>query len=130
MHDCAMAVLRNGNRVLMCHRHPRRNWFPDVWDFPGGHIEGDETAAQTLVRELDEELGVSIDLPAGPADEVLVSVEDAVRLAVWVIDYGGPLENRCPEEHDEIRWVSLDDAGRLDLAHPGYITLIAGALDP
>jgi 8-oxo-dGTP pyrophosphatase MutT (NUDIX family) len=34
-----MAILRDHNIVLMCHRHPDREWAPDVWDFPGGHIE-------------------------------------------------------------------------------------------
>ena len=63
LHDCAMAILRAGDSVLMCHRHPAREWFPDVWDFPGGHVEPDETPQQALVRELDEELGVTIAAP-------------------------------------------------------------------
>ena len=33
------ALLRDGNRVLLCHRSPRRRWYPDVWDLPGGHVE-------------------------------------------------------------------------------------------
>src|SRR5215469_16567881 len=34
------AVLRDGDRVLLCHRSAGRRWYPDVWDLPGGHVEG------------------------------------------------------------------------------------------
>jgi mutator protein MutT len=128
LHDCAMAILRAGDSVLMCHRHPAREWIPDVWDFPGGHVEPDETPQQALVRELDEELGVTIDAPTAAPDEVLNFEKAAVRLSVWFIDYSGPVENRCPEEHDDVRWVSIEDATRLRLADPAYVSLIRSAL--
>lgn len=123
-----MAILRDGDSVLMCHRHPDREWVPNVWDFPGGHVEGDETPQQALVRELREEIGVTIVAPSRPADEVLSLEDESVRLSVWIIDYSGPIENRCPEEHDDVRWVSLDAATQLDLADAGYIGLIRRAL--
>jgi len=39
--------------VLLCHRHPNRQWYPNVWDVPGGHIEADEspTACSSLAKE-------------------------------------------------------------------------------
>jgi mutator protein MutT len=128
LHDCAMAILRDGDTVLMCHRHPDREWVADVWDFPGGHVEDHETPQQALARELEEELGVMIDAPSRPADEVLSIEDESVRLSIWFIDYGGPVENRCPEEHDDVRWVSLDVATELDLADADYIRLIQRAL--
>jgi 8-oxo-dGTP pyrophosphatase MutT (NUDIX family) len=123
-----MAILRDGDAVLMCHRHPDREWVPDVWDFPGGHVDKDETPQQALVRELDEELGVLIDTPCQPPDEVLTFEEESIRLSIWFIDYSGPVENRCPEEHDDLRWMSLDAAAQLDLADADYIPLIGRAI--
>ena len=38
-HDVVAALLVRADRVLLCHRSPDRRWFPDVWDFPGGHVE-------------------------------------------------------------------------------------------
>lgn len=123
-----MAILRTDDRVLMCHRSPTRRWMPNVWDFPGGHIEATETPPQALARELHEELGIDIDPPDRDPDAVLEFDEASVRLAVWILDATGPVENRCPDEHDELRWTTLREARRLDLADPSYIGLIEQAL--
>jgi NUDIX domain len=37
-HRVVAVILRRGNQLLLCHRSPGRRWFPDVWDFPGGHV--------------------------------------------------------------------------------------------
>jgi 8-oxo-dGTP diphosphatase len=123
-----MAILRDDSAVLMCHRHPDRAWVPDVWDFPGGHVEAHETPQRALARELEEELGLRIDAPSGLPDEVLTFEEESVRVSVLFIDYCGPIENRCPDEHDDVRWVSLESATQLDLADVGYLPLIRRAL--
>lgn len=124
-----MAILRKDDRVLMCHRSPRRAWIPGVWDFPGGHIEPTESPAQTLVRELSEELGVDIEPPDREPDAVLEFDAESVRLRVWILDYAGSVENRCPDEHDELMWVTGQEAEKLELADSSYIGLIARALE-
>jgi 8-oxo-dGTP diphosphatase len=43
------AFLRDGNRVLLCHRSAARRWYPDVWDLPGGHVEDGEIPHSYLV---------------------------------------------------------------------------------
>ena len=35
--------------------------FPNMWDFPGGLREGDETAEQCVLRELEEEFGIKLE---------------------------------------------------------------------
>jgi 8-oxo-dGTP diphosphatase len=36
--------------------------LPNLWEFPGGRVERDETDAQALSREIDERLGVQIEV--------------------------------------------------------------------
>ena len=125
-HDVVGALLVRDARVLLCHRSPDREWYPDVWDVPGGHIEPGETAIGALVRELAEELGIVAEVPAEPC---ATAVDGDLRLRVWRVDrWTGEPVNRSPDEHDALGWFGVDDLGTLALAHPGYPQLIADAL--
>ncbi len=60
MHNVAVGIVVGPRGVVLCLRSARKDFFPSVWDFPGGHIEPGETGVQALVREMGEELGISI----------------------------------------------------------------------
>src|SRR5215475_430063 len=59
-HRIVAVILRQADQVLLCHRATTRRWYPDVWDFPGGHVERDERPEDALRREISEELGVEL----------------------------------------------------------------------
>lgn len=52
--DIVAAMLVRDGRVLLCHRCAARRWYPDVWDLPGGHVEGGESPGTALAREVYE----------------------------------------------------------------------------
>jgi 8-oxo-dGTP diphosphatase len=80
VHDVVARLLVRDGQVLLCHRSPDREWCPNVWDLPGGHVENGETGVDALVRELAEELGIAADVPVEP---VVVAVEGDLRLRIW-----------------------------------------------
>ena len=125
MDTVVAAALFRGSRVLLCHRTPGRRWYPDVWDFPGGHVEGSESLRDALVRELREELGVQLadtDVAAQPHGRLS---EAAFQMSIWRIDmWTGVPVNAAPDEHDDVRWFGLDEALALPLAHPDYQALL------
>jgi hypothetical protein len=46
---------------------------------------------------------------------------DGLALSGWVLDaWSGEPSNVATDEHSEVRWISPDDALRLDLAHASY----------
>ena len=47
-------VLNKENRILIIQKN---SYEADQWDFPGGGIDGNEKAEETILRELAEELG-------------------------------------------------------------------------
>ncbi len=55
----AVAVLQNKNgEFLLASRPPNKPWA-GWWEFPGGKIELNESAEHALIRELQEELGIT-----------------------------------------------------------------------
>ncbi len=55
----ACALIDSQGRVLISQR-PEGKTLAGLWEFPGGKLEDGETPEHALVRELEEELGVSV----------------------------------------------------------------------
>ena len=59
VHVVAAALINADNHVLVAQR-PAGKSLAGLWEFPGGKIEAHETPEAALVRELAEELGLTI----------------------------------------------------------------------
>ena len=57
----AAGVLRDESGRVLIARRPDGGHAGGFWEFPGGKIQADETPLQALVRELAEELGISVE---------------------------------------------------------------------
>jgi len=55
----ACALIDGEGRVLISQR-PQGKPLEGLWEFPGGKLEEGETPEHALIRELNEELGISI----------------------------------------------------------------------
>ncbi len=56
----AVALVDADGRVLVSERPPGKQ-LAGLWEFPGGKIEPGERPEETLIRELREELGVTVE---------------------------------------------------------------------
>jgi 8-oxo-dGTP diphosphatase len=129
VHQLVAAFIVQEGRILLGQRASDRAFYPDVWDVFGGHIEPGERPDQTLVRELEEELGIT------PTQWTELGVirdslpeHDLVVYLYCVTAWIGTPSNRQPEEHSLIQWLSYSEAVRLDLAHASYPRLFARCL--
>lgn len=55
----ACALVDVDGRVLICKR-PQGKSLAGLWEFPGGKVEAGETPEAALIREMEEELGITI----------------------------------------------------------------------
>jgi mutator protein MutT len=126
-HRVVTGILVRDNRVLLCRRAASREWFPNVWDFPGGHVKEGETDDVALKRELREEIGVTVDVP--PETEGRLLLKSDFEMRIWVIrTWDGDPSNLAPEEHREIGWFFPSEAQQLELAHGEYPEIISAAV--
>lgn len=56
----AAALIDEKNQVLVAQR-PQGKHMAGLWEFPGGKLEAGETPEAALVRELREELSITVD---------------------------------------------------------------------
>jgi len=105
--------LANPRRVLGT-RRTRPAALRGRWEFPGGKVEQGESAEDALVREVQEELDVTLML----GEELAPSgrdwpISDRLTLRIFMAEIfvGTPTPG---ESHDEVRWLSADDLYSVD----------------
>jgi len=57
-HFTASALIKNDNNEVLLVFHKKLN----VWLYPGGHIEFNETPDEAVIREVKEETGLEIEI--------------------------------------------------------------------
>lgn len=95
----AGAWIRDGE-VLAAERGPGRA-DAGRWELPGGKVEAGESDGDALVRELGEELGVSVRVAAWLG----VSRTDRIELVAYVVSADG---DPRPTEHSALAWLGPD----------------------
>ena len=58
----ACALVDQDNRVLIAQRPPGKK-LAGLWEFPGGKLDPGERPEEALIRELHEELSISVKAP-------------------------------------------------------------------
>lgn len=117
--SCALIFL--DNKVLCGQRSPAMT-LPGLWEFPGGKIEEDETAEECLVREIKEELAISIKLISSlKSRDYRLSGEKVIRLIPFVCIWTTGLLTLL--EHSKVDWFEKDELRSLKWA-PADIPIV------
>jgi len=115
----SVIVLRDsdaGPEVLLVQRNPASRFMGGAWVFPGGAVhEEDGDAADTGVRELEEEAGLVIDDRSTlvPWSRWITPAQVKIRFDTWFYVARSPdgAEARCDgQECVDLRWLRPRDA--------------------
>ena len=55
------AIIENENNEILCALRSPNMALPNLWEFPGGKIEGSETLKDAIEREIKEELACEVE---------------------------------------------------------------------
>lgn len=118
----AAALLDGEGRVLLS-RRPDGKSLAGLWEFPGGKLEPGERPEDALVRELAEELGVTVD-PGRLAPLTFVShayPDMHLLMPVYVCRTWSGVPH--PREAQALHWATGDDLARMPMP-PADVPLI------
>lgn len=108
--EVVAAIIRHESRILATQRGYGE--FKDGWEFPGGKVAAGETAEEAIVREIQEELRVTI-VP----EELLTTVEyDYPNFHLTMHCFLAHIVEGEIElvEHEAMKWLTKDELDTVD----------------
>ena len=101
-------VLRSGGKFLLLHRY-QTGYMDGLYSVVAGHVDGNETFRAAMVREAQEEAGIS----PNPEDLRLVHTmhrranEERLSLFFEADIWDGEIKNMEPHKCDDLGWYSI-----------------------
>lgn len=108
------AVIYNEQKQILCALRAPEMSNGGLWEFPGGKIEEGEQPEESLVREIQEELGCTIAVGDQVADihhEYEKVIVNLLTYKAYIVE-GQPY----PFEHAQLKWVPLQELSSLNWA--------------
>lgn len=109
--DVVAALIRDGNKFLICRRPPEKTRGL-LWEFVGGKVESGETKEEALKRECFEELSISV----RPLDVFDIREHEYPDIKIRLTLYNAVIERGIItlNEHIDARWITKDEIPLFD----------------
>jgi 8-oxo-dGTP diphosphatase len=109
------AIFRE-DRWLIVKRSAQESHAAGTLALVGGKVEDEGNSVgileRTLIREIDEEVGVRVKEPLRYVRSTSFMTDDGYRVVdvVFLCEYaGGDARNKCPDEVDEVYWLTYEE---------------------
>ena len=113
MTNVVAAIIKKDNQFLIVQRN-RNKHLGLKWEFPGGKVQKSETFEEALLREIKEELNITINIHEKIAEEKYK--DDKIDIVLYY--YLCSLKNGMMKlnEHENFAWVEKKDFNKYDFA--------------
>ena len=105
IYDVAVSVIEYKNKILITKRL-NKNFLPGLWEFPGGKIEKNETAFQTIIREVKEETNLTVSNPIFLGNIKHKYSHFGVNISLFI---SFPKSIKSLNLSQEYRWIRMKD---------------------
>ena len=124
--DVAVGLVRDARGRVLIQRRPPEGLLGGLWEFPGGKVEPEETPAETVRRELREELGIEV----RPGD-LLARVEHAYsHFRITLHAHEAELLEGTPRPREATAWTWAEVPRLGEYAFPAATLRVIEALAP
>ena len=106
MTEVVAALIWDEDRFMACQR-PAHKARGLLWEFVGGKVEPNETKEEALIRECQEELGVTV-----AVEDIFMEVtHEYPDLTVHLTLFNARIAEGVPQklEHNDIRWMTVEE---------------------
>ncbi len=106
-------IILQNEKVFICRRKPNKS-LGGYWEFPGGKIEKGEKEEDSLIRELQEELGMSVEV----LKHFKNLIHDYGNFKIELISYKCNFISSSFEltDHDAYEWINISELKKWKLA--------------
>ncbi len=107
---CPMAIIIRDNKILLGLRHYTPDKWKDisVWTSPGGRSETGETLRETLIRECEEEIGIT-DLKIESFIKQIPGAKEGDQVLVYRCTTSQEPKLMEPEKFGEWKWFGKNE---------------------
>lgn len=113
----AAALVDPDGRVLIAQR-PEGKAMAGLWEFPGGKMEAGEAPEDALIRELAEELGITVRAPCLAPFTFASHAYEAFHLLMPLYVCRRWEGTAVARHHAALKWIRPKDLMREPCAHP------------
>ena len=107
------AIIKKDNLYLIVQRN-KHKYLGLKWEFPGGKVESGESFEEALLREIDEELSIVINVYEKIAEEKYKDNKIDIILHYFLCSHKSG--NIKLNEHEDFAWIEKKDFAKYDFA--------------
>ena len=109
--EVVAALIWDNDKFMICQR-PAHKARGLLWEFVGGKVEAGETKEAALIRECQEELGVTLSV----GDVFMEVIHEYPDITVRLTLFNAVIAQGVPQklEHNDIRWITPAEIPQYD----------------
>ena len=110
------AIIRKKNKILIAQRKKDSFLEPNKWEFPGGKVESFETYEGCLIREIKEELGITISIDKLFLKTTHIYIKNNQEFPITILAYLTDWRQGMVQNIDcqDSRWIDIKDIKKYD----------------
>lgn len=110
--ESVVIVLNENNKILLQKRSYKRHNYPSKWGLMAGHVKAGDTPKMTAVRELKEEIGLTVNSKDLKFLEIYIKNDRSNKafIYIYVVRTNTPIKDYIiqKEELSKVKYYSID----------------------